>query len=136
MDGISKNYYRNELFTGKYALLNLAEYLCTTNCKSWLLNDSFKYELIISRHKRLKMNLLNYSNKLLPYNLNTIISSLDLLIHKWGTVKYFVMKYQTTFDEKILFRISNILINEIIKIMENMLKYFPKQKTYNIIKSE
>lgn len=124
LKGIKASYYTpntDNTTIGKSALENFAIALHNHSCLKQILSDSFKFDLIASRHIRLKQNMERHMTHLPLHVHQECIDILDILHNRWRLVTHLSIKYMLTFQVSIAERISHIVKTDILPLTERFI---------------
>lgn len=125
--GIKNNFYmygeKGKEIVGKDALTRMI-CLLKSECRiAEIFDDPFSFDLIASRHEKLKINIITYEHLLEEKSSKETLPILDNLIKSWRTIEKLAIKFSVVKDIKIQWRIANILEHEIIRLEERLIEH-------------
>lgn len=121
LNGIKFNFFTSankDILVGRIAMQSIVKSLKNNNGVETLLADSFIFELISSRHKKLKINMECYKELIKVENYAYCIKILNILIDKWTIIENLVIKYGIAHQENTILSIINLLEQNIIPLTE------------------
>lgn len=123
LNGIKSNFYSADINSmhGKNALLMFCNLLNGDKIISQIYNDIFAFNLITSRHKKLKINIQKYEDHLSRHFVNKADHILITLIEKWTILENLATKVSLTKDIKTQKRMAKLIQDEILPQTEKFI---------------